>query len=158
MPDAWYFYTDEEILELNNITLTDDIVGEDYLKQLENATVIYDMYAVNEESGSSININLEKLNALQIATLDLKKTLEAQIDTIVSAYQNMGYTDVKVYYQKVTVDGKEFDGLRLTAKIQGIDFNGVVFTFRKSNYLANITLATLAEDTTGALLDCFTIQ
>lgn len=156
LPEGWYFYTDEQILELNNIV--GEVIDDEAAKQLANATVVYDMYAARQDQGCSVNINMEKLNLLQVATLDIKQTLEAQIDTIRSAYENMGYTDVKIQYEKVTVDGKEFDALRLTAKIQGIDFYGVSFAFRKSNYLANAFVGSLLEDKTADILGCFTIK
>ena len=70
----------------------------------------------------------------------------------------MGYTDINVKYEKTKVDGKEFDGLKLTAKIQGIDFYTTVFSFRKGNYLANITVCSLLTDETATILGYFTVE
>lgn len=156
LPAEWVFYTDEQILELNNIVGT--VVDEEIADQLKNANIIYDMYAINETEGSNMNVNLEKLSTVQMISLDIKQTLEAQIDAIKSAYQNMGYTDTNVEYQKIKVDGKEFDGLKLTAKIQGIDFYASVFAFRKSNYLANVTICSIQTDKTDTILSCFTVK
>ena len=156
LPAEWVFYTDEQILELNNIVGT--IVDEDIAERLKNANIIYDMCATYQTEGSNININLEKLSAVQMISLDIKQTIEAQIDTIKQSYENMGYTDTNVEYQKIKVDGKEFDGLKLTAKIQGIDFYADVFTFRKSNYLANVTICSLQTDKTDTILSYFTVK
>ncbi|MBR4949210.1 MAG: hypothetical protein IKZ25_00380 [Clostridia bacterium] len=156
LPTDWVFYTDEQILELNNIVGT--IVDEDIVERLKNANIIYDMSAANQTDGSNMNINLEKLSAVQMISLDIKQTLEAQIDTIKQAYENMGYTDTNVEYQKIKVDGKEFDGLKLTAKFQGIDFYTNIFTFRKSNYLANVSICSLETDKTDTILSYFTIK
>ena len=156
LPAEWVFYTDEQILELNNIVGT--IVDEDIVERLKNANIIYDMYATYQTEGSNININLEKLSTVQMISLDIKQTLEAQIDTIKQAYENMGYTDTNVEYQKIKVDGKEFDGLKLTAKIQGIDFYADIFTFRKNNYLANVTICSLQTDKTDTILSYFTVK
>lgn len=155
LPAEWVFYTDEQILELNNIV--GDVVDEEVADRIKNANIIYDMYATCQTDSSNMNINLEKLNALQIINLDIKQILEAQIDAIKSTYENMGYTDINVGYQKIKVNGKEFDGLKLTAKIQGVDFYGTIFTFRKSNYLANVTLCSLQTDKTDTILSYFTI-
>lgn len=155
LPSEWTFYTDEQILELNSITA--DLVDEEIAKSLENANLIYDMYAIKAD-GSNININLEKLNAVQLITLDIKATLESQIDTIKTAFEDIGYTDFNAKYQKVTVDGKEFDALVYNAKIQGIDFYGNVITFRKGNYLANVTVSSLQTDKTSDILSCFTVK
>lgn len=156
LPAEWVFYTDEQILELNNIV--GDAFDEEVAEQLKDANIIYDMYAVYETEGSSININLEKLNSVQMIGLDIKQNLEAQIETIISTYENMGYTDTNVEYQKIMVDGKEFDGLKITAKIQGIDFYASIFTFRKSNYLANISISTIQTDKTDTILSYFTVK
>ena len=156
LPSEWVFYNDEQILKLNNIV--GDVVDKDVAEQLKNANIIYDMYATYQNEGSSININLEKLNAAQIITLDIKKTLEAQIDSIKSTYQNMGYTDINAAYQKITISGKEFDGLKISAKIQGINFYTTVFTFRKGSYLANVSLGSLQTDKTNTFAGYFTIK
>lgn len=156
IPSEWQFYTDEQILEINNIVA--DTVDEDVKKQLENATIVYDMYATNLTEGSGINVNLEKLNVLQIAALNIKNTLESQIDTIKSSYENMGYTDTKLEYQKITVDGKEFDALKYAATIQGINFYGVTFSFLKGNYLASVSVSSLMTDKTDTILGYFDVK
>lgn len=156
LPSEWTFYSEAEILKINNIA--GEFYDEDVKKQLENATVIYDMYAVIAEKGYNINVNLEKLNVLQAAALNIKTTLESQIDIIKSSYENMGYTDVKIAYQKITVDGKELDALKFSAKIQGIDFYGLCFTFLKENYLANVTVSTLQTDSTSEILGYFKLK
>lgn len=156
LPEGWVFYTDKQILEMNN--LSGEYLDESVAEQLKNATIIYDMYANCQEDGSNVNINLEKLNAVQLANLNIQATLEAQIDSIISTYENMGFTDTRVVYQKTTVDGKEFDGLRLTAKIYGADFFGTIFAFKKGNYLANVAVCTMQTDKTASVLDCFTVK
>lgn len=156
LPSEWVFYTDEQILELNNIVV--DVLDEDIAELLENATVIYDMYASSQTDGSNMNVNLEKLSAAQAIRLDIKQVLEAQIDTIKQGYENMGYTDIRIEYEKIEVDGKEFDGLKLVAKIQGYDFYVTMFAFRKSNYLANVTIGSLQADKTDTILSYFTVE
>ena len=156
LPSEFVSFTDKQILELNN--MVGDVIDEDVAKQLESANIIYDMYAVNQAAGDSINVNLEKLSAAQIITLDIKKNLEAQIETIKSSFQNMGYTDIDVAYKKITIDGKEFDSLTIFAKVQGIPYYSTVFTFRKSNYLANVTFGSLQTDKTDTFVGYFTIK
>ncbi|MBE6810150.1 MAG: hypothetical protein E7521_03720 [Ruminococcaceae bacterium] len=156
LPSEWNFYSDEQILELNNITK--EYIDEDVSSQLEKATIIYDMYAQNNVDNSNVNVNLERLNPVQAVTLDLKTALVAQTDAIISTYQNMGYTDVAVNYENITVDGKKFDALRIEAKIQGYDFYGIAFAFIKNSYLANVTVTSLQTDKTNTILKCFTLE
>ncbi len=156
LPSEFVFYTDKQILELNNIV--GDVMDEEAAENLKNANIIYDMHAVNQVAGDSINVNLEKLSAAQLINLDIKKTLESQIDTIKSSFQNMGYADIDVTYQKTKVDGKDFDSLKIYAKVQGIPYYSTVFTYRKGNYLANITVGALQTDKTNELLGYFTVK
>lgn len=155
LPSDWTFYTDDQIRELNNLAL--DLVEEDVAEALQNADVIFDMYATCATDSSNMNVNMQKLTALQLATLNIKNELEAQIDTIQSSYNSMGYTDIAIAYKKVTVDGKEYDGLTITAKIQGFDFYATCFAFRKGNYLANVTVCSLLTDKIDTILDHFTV-
>ena len=156
LPEQWAFYSEEQILQMNNYVGT--VIDEDVAQQLKDAAIIYDMCAVNEAEGYSINVNLEKLNALQLIGLDIKQNLEAQIDTILSSYESMGYTDTTVTYAKIQVDGQEFDGLKLYGKIQGLDFFLEVFTFRKGSYLANVTVSSFETDQNETILSYFTID
>ena len=127
LPSDWTFYSEEQMLEMNNFT--GSYLDETVQEQIKNATIIYDMYAVRGNTGSSISINLEKLSKAQAAVLDLKDTLEAQISAIKNGYSNMGYTDIEISYQKVKVDGRSLDALLLTAELGGRDFTAVIFCF-----------------------------
>lgn len=155
LPADWVFYTEQQLLEMNNIA--GEYVDEDTLEQLKNATIIYDMYA-SDANFSSITVNLEKFNLLQMATLDIKASLEGQKDGIISSYQSMGYSDIQVEYQKITVDGQEYDGLVINASIQGISFYAKAFAFKKGNYLANVTVSSVGSDATDTILGYIDMQ
>ncbi len=156
LPEEWVFYTDEEILALNNIV--GNVLDEEIAQKIQQANVIYDMYAGVPDSGYSVNVTLEKINPIQLLTVDLQQVLESQIETIETSYDSMGYTNTTARYGKVTVDGEAYDGLYITANIQGLNFYGVSFAFVRGNYMANICVTSLAEDTTGEILGYFTID
>lgn len=156
LPSDWQFYSDEQILELNNITA--EYIDDEVLEKIQNANLIYDMYATHPTSGSNMNLILEKVSPLKIATLDLKTSLESQIDVIKQNFENMGYTNLTVKYQKITVDGKEYDGLVLYAEIQGVSFYEKVFAFKKGSYVVNVTVGTLANDETDKVLGYFDFE
>ena len=156
LPKEWIFYTDEQMLEINNIV--GEIVDDKVAEQLQKANVFYDMFATVPAEGSSINVTMEKLNILQATALNIKATLEAQIGTLKSTYENMGYTDVNISYQKITVDNKEFDSLKIIAKVQGISFYTTMFAFKKSNYMANVSIGSLQADEIQAILSYFKIK
>ena len=156
LPDEWRFYSDEEILEINNITM--DYYDEEAAAIIENATLIYDMYATNEYTGSSTTVILEKLSALQIATLNYKATIEAQFDTLRSTFENMGYSDVEMEYKKITVDGEEIDGFDLVAEIMGIKYYSTTLMFRRGSYLISISVNSFEEDGVEKILAGFDFE
>ena len=156
LPSDWFFYTDEEIRELNNFTM--DSLDEDFAENLKNATIIYDMFAKTPNGFNFTNITMEKLTPLQVLTSDLKTALESQFPTLESSYANMGYTNIQTAYQKVTVDGKEYDGMKLTAQLQGIDFYVVSICYLKKSYLVSVSVASLVTDDTDTLLSYYTIS
>ena len=156
LPEGWVFYTDEQIKEQNNIT--ENYLDEEVIEQLKKAPLIYDMIAKNMTDGSNINVTMTKLNAAQIGNLNIKDVLEAEIDTIKSTYANIGYSDVQVEYQKLTVDGKEFDSLKIQAKFQSLNFSSILFAFLKGDYLANVTVCSLSADTVNSVIGSITVK
>lgn len=156
LPEGWVFYTDEQIKEQNNIT--ENYLDEEVIEQLKKASIVYDMIAQHMTDGSSINVTMAKLNADQLEDLNIKDILEADIDAIKSTYANIGYTDVQVGYQKLTVDGKEFDSLKIQAKFLGQTFSSVLFAFLKGDYLANVTVCSLSADTVNSVIGSITVK
>lgn len=155
-PAGWTFYTDEQILQMNNIA--SGYYDEKTKEQLKNASIVYDMLATQPSTNNTVNVNLQKLLPIQLANLNIKKELESQISVVRTSLQNMGMTDITIEYQKVTVDGKEYDALVVFAKANNVPMYEVCFAFRKSNYLASVTVCSIRTDTTASLLDCFTIK
>ena len=155
LPSEWTFYTEKEILELNNIT--SDFLDEETKELLENANIIYDMYASTGE-GSTINVNLEKVPANMMSSVNIKQTLESQKDSLVATYEQMGYTNVQTSVTKVTIDGKQFDALTISASIAGYDFNAAIFMFQKENYLAAVSLGGLGDNQIETYLGYFDVQ
>ena len=154
LPSDWTFYTDAQILEMNN--LVGDVLDEEAARKMQNATIIYDMMASNA-TGNSMNVNLEKFTALQMLTLNIQEVLESQIAMIESSYNTMNYTDVTVQYQKVTVDGKQYDALVIDANLQGTSFQCICFAFVKGNYMANVSVSSFTGNC-NEILSCFSID
>ena len=156
LPSGWVFYTDEQIREMNNITA--DLMGDEVKEILEKATIVYDMACVNGSTGDTINVNMEKLTALQLVGLDLKAVLEAQISLLQQTYENAGCTNIQIFYQKVKVDGKDFDALKFSVQVYGVNMYGVCFSFLRGNYIANVSLVSAQTDKVEEMLGYFTVR
>jgi len=156
LPSEWVFLTDEEILELND--LVGDMAGDQIKEALENATVIYDMYATANGGLNSVNVTMEKLNVVQSASYTPKSYMEAQFDALKSALENMGCSNVNIRYEKIVVDGKTFDGAKVTASISGVPFYETLFCFKQDRYMVNVAIGAAQTDNTAEILACFSVS
>ena len=149
----WTFSSDEEIRQMNNIAT--DIMGEEYQETLENAEILYDMAAVHANGLDNINVNLQKVNPLQLAALDLNAHYETQFDMLRDAFENMGYTNIRLEVGQVTVGGETLPVLFNRADIGEYTICQVCIAIKCSGYLANVTVSTFDESTLEDLLNCF---
>ncbi len=153
LPVGWTYYDDKQILELNN--MTGSYIDKEFEERLKNADIVYDMCAVESVMGNSININFEKV---KVKNVNLKKNIEYQLDGINSTYANMGYSDILSYYQKVKVNGREYDGIKLSAKIEGVNVYVTGIMYQKGNYIVNIATLSIQDDTTESILSWINIE
>lgn len=151
LDDGWTFYDDDQIKALNNITM--DVVGDELKELLKNAPVVYDMYATDSSQLNNVLVNLEKINPLQLAGLNIAENFKASIPLIKSGFTDMGYTNVNCEVVKVEVDGKNLDALRTTAEIGNIKLYQISVAVKCNGYLACLAATTYYNDTTADLLD-----
>lgn len=151
--DEWTFYSDEQIRELNNATA--DLAGDEYKELLENATVIYDMFASHSNQVDNINVNLEKVNPLTLATLDLEKNFEGMFSTMEDTLENIGYTNVQCETDTVKIDGKDFACMNIVSEISGLKMYQTSIAIKCNGYLASITISTFGENKVSDILENF---
>ena len=153
LPEDWSFYTDEQIRELNNITT--EAAGEEYEKLLQDAQVIYDMYAISGNQVDTVNVNLEKVNSVALLAFDMADYYEQTVESIETAYNNMGATSFDYEIGRITIDEKEFDSMNIVAVINGTKLYQTAFSKKCSGYIANITVTAIDEATVKNVLDTF---
>ncbi len=147
--ESWEFYTDDQIMTLNNLTL--DMLDEDIRERLSEADVIYDMYAVNTDNAQSVNIVFEKLGLVNSVVMSEDQYIEATLaDTaLVDALESVGYTDITAEKSTATVGGKERKSIKITAQINGILFYEELACLKVGDYIGVITVASVNEDNTA---------
>ncbi len=134
----WTFYTDEEIRELNNFSF--DLAGDEIKEIASNAQIVYDMLASSSDSLSNININLEKIPNVQLATLDIAKNFELIFPTIENGLKNMGCTSVEYTIGSVKIGGKNFTTMFLDSKAENVEIHQALINIKCNGYLASITI------------------
>ena len=153
LPDDWTFYTDEQIKEMNNYV--GDIAGQDYKDMIKNASVVYDMMATSSTLTDNVIVTLEKIPNVQLAVLDLSKTLENSFNSIKSSFENMGYKNITHKITTITIDGKDFTGMQISATLAGQTMNQTSFVIKCNGYLASMAVTTFATTGTDPLMANF---
>lgn len=153
LEDGWRFFTDKEIRALNNAAT--NIATEEYKELLEEADIVYDMYAMGDNQIESINVNLEKVDSLTLERLNLEDNYEAIMPLIRDNYENMGYENITTELGTISVDGEERVCLCLSAEMGGFKMYLKQFSIKCDGYLANLTVGAPEEETVDSIIDRF---
>ena len=145
--------TEDEIRELNNIV--EDVLDEDLAAALENADVVYDMMATSLDQTHNIIVTLEKVNPIQLATLNIAKNYEVVYSSMEQSFEDMGYKNIMHKVDTITVDGKELDALVITADVYGMNIYQTTFCIKCNGYLASVCVTSVGINTNAKLLDTF---
>lgn len=153
LENNWHFYSDEEIMELNNYTA--DVAGEEFEEIMQNADLIYDMYAISDNQLDNINVNLEKMSKLRLGSLIIEDELEKGIPVLEDAFKNMGYSNFQAELDTVSIEGEELTCLYTSAEIDGLKMYQKIFPIKCNGYLATITVTTYEENTVDSIMERF---
>lgn len=153
LDENWSFYNDEQIKELNNLTL--DMAGDEFSELIKEVPVVNDMFATDNDQLDNINISLEKVDKTRLLSLNIAENFKVIAPMTVDALKNMGYESINYEIGKVEVDGKTLDALHITGEINGVNAYQTTFQKKCNGYLANITVATYFDNTISDLIDNF---
>lgn len=153
LDENWYFYTREEILELNGMTaeMLDDTLAE----AMREAGAMMDMYAMNLVTGATVNVNLERLslsNSLLISETGYIKLSEESLCTVLG---QMGCEKVQVETGTMEFLGKEHACARVSAEITGVQMYETIVVIKTGRTMIVVTSASFYEDITEEVLSCF---
>ncbi len=151
--DKWTFMSEEEMKELNKIT--EELLPEETLKQLESAEVIQDMQGTNSATGASVGVNFENLKLLGTLSLNEEKYLSAQTDAVKESLSQMGLQNLSVEVVDVTFAEREAKALRVEATLSGMNFYEYVVAVKEGSYMANITVAGMSDDELKGIIGLF---
>lgn len=159
----WVFLTDEEILELNNMTQEMMSSEEDLAELLEDSTSLQDMYASTDEGLTTLNVVMSKMSPLETAAFAISadnlfdESYDALSSSLLSALEAMGCTQVSVSefqdYAFAGHDGKLLQVSGFYDDTYPIYESMVMFV--KGDRMVAVTACTWLEDQTLSLLDLF---
>lgn len=153
LDSGWTFSTDEEIAELNQYT--QDTLGDDYTEFMESAATYTDMQAYAANGLDNVSVIFEKSTVAQVLAADLEANFTATIPTLKSMLADMGYTNIVINVEDITIDGKTYTGIVSSAEINGVKMYQASAGMKCGGYIASITVTTYGENTVQDIFDCF---
>lgn len=153
LDNDWTFYSDEQIAELNGLAA--GAMDDEVANMIENATIIYDMFAENTATAENINLNLEKLTRAQVLLLDLETMYNSQAANIKSTYENLGYTNFSYEVGKAELAGKQHTAMFIKATLNDVELHQTLVAIKTGQYIANIAATSYNTNTTKDILSKF---
>ena len=142
--DEWYFYNDEEIAATYGIAV-EQMLTEEYAQVIEEASLIYDMYAVNVNTGATVNVNYENLGLVYGSVFDEKAYLEiakTQLETQLSA---SGISLSKNEVSAVSIGGEEFPCLEVAMDYNGTVIYEIIVCKKVGQWMGSFTIGSVNE-------------
>ena len=149
----WTFASEEQIKEQNSVAA--DLAGEEYREMMENSTVVYDMFATHSNQINTIVVNLEKVDKVQLAVVDLGEYLENSVAPIKQSLGNMGFTNITHNIGSVKLGEKEVTCLNIISEIGEFSMYQTVVAIKCNGYLACVTFSGDGEGAIQDALACF---
>ena len=152
--ETWYFYTDEEIAATMGIA-ADQMLSEEYAETIKEAPLIYDMYCMDTEAGSTVNINYENMFEER---LDEKTYLELSASGITDVFESAGVEVIRNEIGTTEVDGKEIPCAYVTINVYGMNFYEILVVKNVENWMGVVTLASFSEDELQTMLGNLSLE
>lgn len=155
-PEEFAYLSDQEIAEMNSITLES---GEDLasaMKQrLEDGGQVQDMYLMTEDALHRVGVTVDKVTDGKTA-VDMAVFIEngiAQAEEYYAAIEGM--TDVGAAAQTTKFLGGEYDSILTTATYNGFPTQSLQVCIPLEQYICVVTFTSYVEDRTDEMMGFF---
>ena len=150
--DEWLFATEEQMDQINALVL--EIINEDTELVLPEGSTVCDMYAY-DIYGSNVNIQLEKLNAVNAILITEESYGKLSLDLIKDSYTSLGYTDTNVSSTTVKIGDAEHSGIVSSCVYQGVTVYQKMAFIKQGSYMCVITASSANEEVIDSIFASF---
>lgn len=150
-PEELQFADEATLNSMNGVT------GRMELNEKAEQVLVYTMYSQSADGTTAVTTVAQRLGHDVVQAMDMKESLENQIDSVRSSYTGMGFSEVEVVYDDITLSGKRVDGLFITAEAQGQTFYGAVLQYGTADFVVKISLGSYSMDVSNQLLEAISI-
>lgn len=154
-PDGLVYETQEQLMTRNGMPAGSDW---DAVNDKASSAAVYVMYASQESTASTAHVMVQRLTYEQVEQMSMKDALLSQKDTLVAAYENMGFTNVEIKYGKTKLTTREVDALTLTAYFEGRPFYAATLLYGIGDLVVTVSGGSLDVDIAKGMLSGIEIE
>ena len=158
-PEEFQYMSDQEIVELNNITLdkmSDSDLAEKMRQQLENGGQVQDMYLMTEDGRHWVSITVDKVTDDSKTAVDMAAFIDNGIVQATDSYSAIeGMTEVSAAAQTTKFLGGEYDSILTTATYNGFPTQSLQVCIPLEQYICIVTFTSYVEDRTDEMMGFF---
>lgn len=146
-PDGWSFYTDEEIAAALGVEPEILESGEKFDASELSSTI--DFQAVDPATGNNVNMTVEKLNALNAATITIDDYITSFRDSLTAQFQNISadFGDTT----EVTIGANTYKRISADITMSGVSMSQVYFLRKVGKYIMCVTLTSMGAGDISAI-------
>ena len=153
LDETWYFYSEEEILEVNGMT-AEALEGE-IAEMIENGGTITDMFAQNLETGANVNVVFQRVSLANSLLYNEKSYIEASFATLEDAFAQLGIEDVEFTIQEMEFMGETHCSVLITGMYSGVPIYEQIAVVKDGRNFTVVTVFSVLEGEAEEVLSCF---
>lgn len=153
LDENWYFYTEEEILQVNGMTA--DLLEGQLAEMMENGGTLTDMYAANLTTGATVNVVFERLSLANSLILNEESYVKASVSIVEEAFEQMGIEDLEILQQDMEFMGEEHRCMVISGSVSGVPFYETVVVLKSGRNVTSVTVFSIDQEEIESVLSCF---
>lgn len=136
LPEGWCFASDSEIAQITG--LTQDMIGEDMSKLLDQGLSAMVFYAFNDQGTSNVNMNVQKVPG--VSALPMDTYTESVCDMIPNLMAQANMTVNSIEAREVEFAGETRLGIFYETEFSGAVLQQFSYYLASGDYLATVTV------------------
>lgn len=153
LDENWYFYSEEEILEVNGMTA--EALDGEIAEIIESGGTLTDMFAQSMKTGANVNVVFERVSLANSLFYNEKSYIEASFATVEDAFAQLGIEDVEFTIQEMEFMGETHCSVLITGMYSGVPIYEQVVVVKDGRNFIVVTVFTVLEEELEEVLSCF---
>lgn len=153
LDENWYFFTKEEIAQVNNMTV--EALEGNLAQMVKDGGSLMDMYAQNLETGATLNLMVERLSLVNSLAVTEKLYANASQETVKQTLEQMGIEEVEVTLNAMEFAGQEHQSVAITGTYSGVPVFETMVVVKSGRNMIVVTAFSLDEEEIQQTLACF---